>query len=109
MASMAGAKVPSDRVIDGKDLTGLLLHGYPSPHRCLFHYKGTPSKGLPPQADDPQPGLWAIRCGAYKVHYVTQCSIMQEYGDKRCSSGLASQEDFIEPSPLYAKASPPIK
>merc|ERR1712083_1219268 len=82
VAALAGADVPSDRPIDGKDLSGVLLRGEQSLHDCLFHYKGVPSTGFPPATDDPQPGLWAVRCGAYKAHYVTQCSVMQNYGDK---------------------------
>jgi hypothetical protein len=51
-------------------------------HDCLFHYKGTPNMKCP----DPDslasmgwrdgmetcPGLWAVRCGAHKLHYVTK-------------------------------------
>lgn len=86
IVSLAGAKLPQDRVIDGKDISGVLFRGQRSPHNCLFHYKGTPSTGLPPKPDDSQPGLWAVRCGAYKVHYVTSCAVMQNWGDKRCRS-----------------------
>jgi len=94
-AALAGAQLPSDRQIDGKDLSGVLLRGEVSPHKCLFHYKGVPSTGFPPAPDDPKPGLWAVRCGAYKAHYVTQCSIMGSLvGDKRCSSTLAPLEDL---------------
>lgn len=95
IVSMAGAELPSDRVIDGKDLSGVLLRNEASPHDCLFQYKGVPSTGLPPAKDDPQPGLWAIRCGAYKAHYATSCSIMHTFGDSRCSTELGSEEDRV--------------
>eukprot|EP00928_Gymnodinium_smaydae_P032160 TRINITY_DN23365_c0_g1_i1.p1 TRINITY_DN23365_c0_g1~~TRINITY_DN23365_c0_g1_i1.p1 ORF type:complete len:561 (-),score=106.83 TRINITY_DN23365_c0_g1_i1:132-1814(-) len=101
VAALAGAALPEDRVIDGQDLSGILLRGAPEPSRCLFHYKGRPSTGLPPAADDPKPGLWAVRCGAYKAHFVTQCAVMHRYGDKRCSSSLASGEDHIDADPGY--------
>jgi len=106
--ALAGAKLPSDRYIDGKDLSGVLLRGETSPHKCLFHYKGFPSTGLPPAANDPKPGLWAIRCGAYKVHYVTQCSIMQSVGDSRCSSTLASPEDTTDHPNVGAQSAPRV-
>lgn len=107
--ALAGAEVPQDRVIDGKDLSGVLMRGEASPHECLFHYKGVPSRGFPAAEDDPKPGLWAVRCGAYKAHYVTQCSMMHEFGDTRCSSKQASAEDLVVgDSPLYSKASAPI-
>jgi len=89
IVKLGGAKVPQDRVIDGRDLTDVLTRGAKSQHRCLFHYKGTPSTGLPPKVDDAQPGLWAIRCGSYKAHFVTSCAVMQNYGDSRCSSSAA--------------------
>lgn len=87
---LAGAKVPQDRIIDGRDLSGVLFQGEKGQHRCLFHYKGTPSLGLPPREEDPRPGLWAVRCGAYKAHFVTSCAVMQLWGDTRCgeSAGL---------------------
>jgi len=84
VVALAGGNLPQDRVIDGKDLSGVLFRGETSPHRCIFHYKGTPSTGLPPQKDDPQPGLWALRCGAYKAHFVTSCAVMQDFSDARC-------------------------
>merc|ERR1719287_327341 len=39
VVKLAGAKLPEDRFIDGKDLSGVLTHGEKG-HRCLFHYKG---------------------------------------------------------------------
>eukprot|EP00961_Rhodomonas_salina_P079079 1063215-Rhodomonas_salina.1 len=47
-------------------------------------YHGTPST-LPPDPEDPKPGLWAVRCGAYKAHFVTGCAAMHLFGDKRCA------------------------
>lgn len=60
--SLAGGKLPADRVIDGRDLTDVLLYGKASPHKCLFHWHDSSSDG----------GISAIRCGDYKVHYFTQ-------------------------------------
>jgi len=69
--TLAGGKIPSDRAIDGKDLSAILFaEESKSPHECIFHYKGTPGMGCP--ADHPDcPGLWAVRCGLFKMHYVT--------------------------------------
>jgi len=89
VVKLGGAKWPHDRVIDGRDLTDILTKGAKSQHRCLFHYKGVPSTGLPPQEHDAQPGLWAIRCGAHKAHFVTSCAVMQNWGDSRCGSSLS--------------------
>ena len=58
--SLAGGDVPSDRVMDGMDLTPLLLGGEPSPRDHMFYYRGTQ--------------LMAVRMGPWKVHYKTQGS-----------------------------------
>lgn len=39
-ASLSGATLPADRVIDGKDLTSLLTAGAPTPHDILFFFDG---------------------------------------------------------------------
>ncbi|XP_065832567.1 arylsulfatase A-like isoform X1 [Oscarella lobularis] len=64
MLKLAGVELPSDRVIDGRDMSPVLFNADgKSAHNCLFIYKGTPDTELV--------GLWAIRCGPYKAHYVT--------------------------------------
>ncbi|MEZ5391810.1 MAG: sulfatase [Bryobacterales bacterium] len=55
-ASLAGAPVPSDRVIDGRDITDI-LSGRPdarSPHEAFYFYAG--------------PELRAVRSGEWKLH-----------------------------------------
>src|SRR5438105_3885980 len=56
-AALAGAALPSDRVIDGIDLRAHLTGSVPSPGRVLFYYW-----------DDE---LRAVRKGAYKAHFIT--------------------------------------
>jgi len=51
-------------------------------HECLFHYKGTPNMKCPDrdaltgmgwrEGLEECPGLWAVRCGPHKLHYVTK-------------------------------------
>ena len=55
---MAGVPVPADRVIDGVDLSPVLLAGASSPREVVFYYRG----------DE----LYAVRAGAYKAHFITQ-------------------------------------
>ena len=62
---------------DGKDLLPILtLASKTSAHKCIFYWKGcTDSKtcGLPedsPLVNKKDPGLWAVRCGSYKTHFV---------------------------------------
>ena len=56
-AKLAGARLPADRVIDGIDLTGLLLRGGKG-RDVLFYYRGTE--------------LYAARKGVFKANYVTR-------------------------------------
>ena len=58
LASLAGTKPPTDRVLDGVDLSPALLGTGPSPRKTMFYYRGTT--------------LFALRHGAYKAHFITQ-------------------------------------
>jgi arylsulfatase A-like enzyme len=57
-AALAGVPVPSDRVLDGYDLTPVLRGTGPSPRRTYFYYRGSL--------------LQAVRSGAFKVHFFTR-------------------------------------
>ena len=72
--TLANASIPNDRVIDGKDLTDVLLNNGTSPHECIYIYGGTPGADCGNSSDPMNdcPGLWAIRCGSYKAHWVTR-------------------------------------
>ncbi len=56
--SLAGGTLPDDVVLDGVDLTDMLLRGGPSPRESVFYYRGT--------------RLFAVRHGNYKAHFITQ-------------------------------------
>lgn len=55
---MAGGEVPSDRLIDGYDLTETLKGNAPSPREEMYFYRGI--------------RLMAIRKGPWKAHFITQ-------------------------------------
>jgi arylsulfatase A-like enzyme len=55
---LAGGKLPVDRVIDGVDVSAVLLGTGPSPRTTMFFYRGTK--------------LYAVRHGQFKAHFVTQ-------------------------------------
>ncbi len=57
-SAMAGVLPPSDRLIDGLDLTTTLTEGAASPRESFFYYRGT--------------RLDAVRMGPYKAHFATQ-------------------------------------
>jgi arylsulfatase A-like enzyme len=56
--SLAGAEVPSDRVLDGFDLRPVLAGTGHSPRDTVFYYRGVQ--------------LYAVRKGPYKAHFITQ-------------------------------------
>ena len=56
-ASLAGARVPADRLIDSVDLTAALKGTGPSPRTELFYYWDSE--------------LRAVRKGKYKAHFIT--------------------------------------
>ncbi len=60
---LAGVPVPTDRIIDGQDLSQRLFNNKKSPRKAVFYYRG----------DE----LYAVRLGAYKAHYITETSYGQ--------------------------------
>src|SRR5690606_16019524 len=57
-SSMANVPIPSDRIIDGIDLSSTLIKNQPSKREEVLYYRGT--------------DLFAIRVGDYKAHFITQ-------------------------------------
>lgn len=55
---LAGGDVPKDGVIDGLDITPVLLGTGPSPRQVFFYYRGTQ--------------LYAARKGPFKAHFTTR-------------------------------------
>ncbi len=55
---LAGADVPTDRIVDGVDIRPVLFGTGSSPRKILCYYRGTK--------------LMAIRKGAYKAHFITK-------------------------------------
>lgn len=55
---LAGGKVPADRVVDGVDLTSVLMDTGKSPREEMVYYRGTK--------------LMAIRKGPWKAHFITK-------------------------------------
>ncbi len=73
--TLAGAKVPTDRVVDGLDLSPALFGTGPSPRKNMFYYRGAK--------------LYAARKGPYKVHFITKPA----YGK--------GKEEYHDPPLLY--------
>ena len=62
--SLAGGTPPTERILDGFDLSPVLLGDGPNPRQTVYYYRGT--------------SLMAVRHGAWKAHFMTQGA----YGDE---------------------------
>ncbi len=56
--TLGGARIPTDRVVDGLDLSPALFGTGPSPRKTMFYYRGAK--------------LYAVRKGPYKAHFITK-------------------------------------
>ena len=83
MISIANATghLPHDkRVYDGRDMSDVLfdLNGGKSQHSCIYYWGGSPNDthSCPYKQNTSEwrlcQGLWAVRCGQYKAHWVTR-------------------------------------
>ncbi|XP_074533387.1 arylsulfatase A [Halichoeres trimaculatus] len=61
-ASLSGAKLPNV-MLDGVDMTDMLIHGERSKRETMMFYPTSPSKTY---------GLFALRLGKYKAHFYTE-------------------------------------
>ena len=88
MAKLAGAGVPQDRIVDGKDIRPLVFgtHGAQSPYHAFFYYRVNE--------------LWAVRSGRWKL--------MLEHTDKKSKAVVPQalydlQEDIGETTDVSAR------
>jgi arylsulfatase A-like enzyme len=86
-AGLAGAKVPDDRIIDGRDVWALMKGegGAKSPHEAFFYYL----RGR----------LEAVRCGKWKLHCAKGqrdiCELYDLESDVRESANLAERHPEV--------------
>lgn len=84
LATLCGASLPTDRTIDGRDITPLLLHAEAaSPHEAFFYY----------WMED----LEAVRVGRWKLHFAKHGSVLTELYD--LESDPAETLDVIDRHP----------
>ncbi len=60
-AKLAGGKVPTDRVIDGKDILPVLTEGVASPHEVFFYHRSNSLQAV-------RAGKWKLQMGGPKQH-----------------------------------------
>jgi arylsulfatase A-like enzyme len=73
LAAICGATVPADRVIDGRDVSGLWFDEAPSPHEAFFYY----------WMND----LEAVRSGRWKLHFSKRGDELRELFDLEADVG----------------------
>jgi len=83
IARFAGAGIPLDRIIDGKDISSIVLgeEGAKSPHKAFFYYHGD--------------NLEAVRSGDWKLHI--------RKGDREVRELYNLREDISESHNVYEK------
>ena len=85
LAALCGGAVPDDRIIDGRDISGVLLSGEASPHEAFFYYWMN--------------HLEAVRSGRWKLHF-------SKRGEPR--SGLYDLETDVGESTDVAAGHPEV-
>ena len=89
-AKLAGAAIPTDRVIDGKDIWPVLTENAPSPHEAFFYYKVN--------------NLAAVRSGKWKLHL----SVQGKGKKKKTKTTLYDLEKDIGENTDVAKEHPDV-
>ncbi|MCL4107857.1 UNVERIFIED_CONTAM: hypothetical protein GTU68_001174 [Idotea baltica] len=84
-ANLAGAEIPSDRVIDGKDIWPVLKNSAPTPHKAFFYHRGEE--------------LLAVRSGKWKLHTKKGKSV-QLYD---LQADIGEKKNLIKANPDVAK------
>jgi arylsulfatase A-like enzyme len=74
LLKLAGVAVPTDRAIDGVDLSQLLLGKAPGERDHFLYYRGSE--------------LYGARLGPYKAHFITKSSYGKDQPEKHAPSLL---------------------
>ncbi len=67
-STMAGIKLPDNRILDGVNLSETLFNRKPSQRKSVLYYRGTE--------------LYAVRLGDFKAHFITQ-GAYGEFGERQ--------------------------
>ena len=62
LLTIADVPLPTDRIMDGMDLSPILFQGSQAGHKCFFFYHNA-------VAANAENELWAARCGDYKAYW----------------------------------------
>jgi arylsulfatase A-like enzyme len=106
-AQLAGAKLPADRVIDGKDIWPLMsgTPGAKSPHKAFFYYRGNNLEAV-------RSGKWKLRRGKKTELYDLEADISEANNVAAEHPGIVKRLTYIMKEfdrELKANARPPGK
>ena len=85
-ANLAGAEIPDDRIIDGKDIWPVLTGESTTPHDAFFYHGGN--------------NLQAVRSGNWKLHRNRQKKPVQLFN---LETDVAEKKNLIQAEPEVAK------
>lgn len=87
-AKLAGAEIPPDRVLDGKDISSVLIHHAKSPHEAFFYHSAHE--------------LQAVRSGKWKLHLSSPKKPQGSSGAVVARALFDLEEDIGEQTDLLA-------
>jgi len=89
-AQLAGAKLPADRAIDGKDIWPLMsgTPGAKSPHKAFFYYRGSKLEAV-------RSGKWKLRRGKKTELYDLQADISEANNVAAEHPGIVKRLTYI--------------
>lgn len=96
IASLTGAKLPPV-VLDGVDMTDILIHHGKSKRETMMYYPISPSVTT---------GLFALRLGKYKAHFFTEGSMRSSTTPDPDCSGAAPRKSYDPPLLFDLEADP---
>ena len=85
-AKLAGAKVPTDRIIDGKDIWPVLIGESKTPHEAFFYHGGNQLK--------------AVRSGNWKLHWNKQKQPAQLFN---LETDIGEKKNLLKQNPEVAQ------
>ena len=103
VAKIAGAELPADRILDGRDLTPLITGKTESgPHETFYFFGDSYTEDWQPNKI---PNLLAIRKGRWKLHFQTTSGRGTGHGRELYDLGSDVGEEYnrIEDNPDIAK------
>ncbi|WP_442512194.1 sulfatase family protein [Novipirellula sp. SH528] len=96
-ANLAGAEIPTDRKIDGKDIWPVLTEGAESPHEVFFYYRVNSLQAV-------RSGKWKLQTGGPRQHGGGKALFNLAADIGETTNVAAQHPEVVERLRAYAKA-----